>query len=85
MEAFGNALGNPLRTPWGALGDAWGDLGDAWGDLGDAWGGLGDAWGGPPGGSPRGNLLGRLLWTAQQASYDAGSAKPLNLISLWMY
>ena len=39
LEALGNALGYPLGTPWGALGDARGALGDAWGGLGDALGG----------------------------------------------
>ena len=43
MEAFGNALGDPLGTPRGVLGDAWGSLGDALGGLGDALEGLGDA------------------------------------------
>ena len=47
LEAFGNALEDPLGSPWGALGDAWGGLGDALGDLGDALGGLKNALGGP--------------------------------------
>ena len=46
LKACGDALGEPLGTPWGALGDARGSLGDAWGGLGDARGGLGDALGG---------------------------------------
>ena len=53
LEVFGNALGEPLGTPWGALGDAWGSLGDAWGGLGDALGkpqgDLGNALGDPLG------------------------------------
>jgi hypothetical protein len=43
LEAFGNALGDPLGTPRGVLGDAWGSLGDALGGLGDALEDLGDA------------------------------------------
>ena len=46
LEGFGNALGDPLGTPWGALGDARGGFGDALGSLGDALGGLGDSLGG---------------------------------------
>ena len=44
-EALGNALGDPLGTPRGALGDAWGGLGDALGGLGDALEDLGDTLG----------------------------------------
>ena len=44
-EALGNALGDPLGTPRGALGDAWGGLEDALGGLGDALEDLGDALG----------------------------------------
>ena len=47
LKVLGNTLGEPLGTPWGALGDARGSLGDAWGSLGDALGGLGDALGDP--------------------------------------
>ena len=56
LEALGNALGDPLGTPWGALGDARGALGDAWGGLGDALGGLGNALGG------LGDALGDPSW-----------------------
>ena len=49
MEAFGNALGDPLGMPSGGLGETWGGLGDALGGLGDALGGLGNALGEPLG------------------------------------
>ena len=56
LEALVNALGEPLGTPWGAVGDARGALGDAWGGLGDALGGLGNALGG------LGDALGDPSW-----------------------
>ena len=59
LKACGDALGEPLGTPWGALGDARGGLGDARGGLGDALGGLGDALGHPWGASS-GELRGFL-------------------------
>ena len=50
LEVIGNALGQPLGTPWGALGDAlgtpWEVLGDALEDL------LGRPWKRPPLGRP---------------------------------
>ena len=46
LEAWWCALGDPLGTPWGGLGDALGGLGDALGGLGDALGSLGNALGG---------------------------------------
>ena len=60
LEAFGNALRDPLGTPRGVLGDAWGSLGDALGGLGDALEDLGDAVEGL-GGFPWKNL-GRTPW-----------------------
>ena len=71
LEAFGNALGDPLGTRWEALGDAWGDLVDTLGGLGDALGGLGDALGHLLGGTegiPWGSLLGRPSWKPNKAS-----------------
>ena len=41
LEAFWNALGDPLGTPWGGLGDALGGLGGVLEGLGGALGGLG--------------------------------------------
>ena len=52
LEVVGNALGEPLGTPWGAPGYAWEGLGGVLGGLGGAWGGLGAALGG------RGDALG---------------------------
>ena len=46
LEAFWNALGEPLGTPWGGLGAALGALGAALGSFGDALGSLGNALGG---------------------------------------
>ena len=51
VEALRNALGDPLGTPWRALGDALGGFGDAVGGFGAPWRalwrGLGDALGFP--------------------------------------
>ena len=41
LEVIGNALGQPLGTPWGALGDA---LGTPWEALGTPWKALGTPW-----------------------------------------
>jgi hypothetical protein len=41
LEVIGNALGQPLGTPWGALGDA---LGTPWEALGTPWEALGTPW-----------------------------------------
>ena len=58
LEALGNALGDPLGTPWGALGEPLGTpgeplgtpgeaLGTPWEALGMPWEAFWDAWPGP--------------------------------------
>ena len=52
LEVIGNALGQPLGTPWGALGDA---LGTPWEALGTPWEALGTPW------KALGDFLGKTL------------------------
>jgi hypothetical protein len=59
LEVIGNALGQPLGTPWGALGDAlgtpWEALGTPWEALGTPWEALGTPW------KALGDFLGKTL------------------------
>ena len=66
LEAFWNALEEPLGTPWGGLGVALGALGAALGSFGDALGSLGNALGGLSGKTclgrpPRSHVHAKLL------------------------
>ena len=81
LEAFWNALGEPLGTPWGGLGVALGALGAALGGFGDALGSLGNALGGLSGKTCLGRPW-RSLGRPPTSHVNAKLANPLSPISL---
>ena len=81
LEAFWNALGESLGTPWGGLGGALEALGAALGGFGDALGSLGNALGGLSGKTCLGRPWGSL-GRPPRIHVSAKTAKPLSPISL---
>ena len=77
LEAFWNALADPLGTPWGGLGGALGGPGAALGGFGDALEGLGNVLGGLSGKT----CLGRPWESLERSPRIHVRAAPLRSLS----